>query len=156
MGSMDLEIKIDISQDKIEKIKHQIEIELDTYKQLPVHKLRNSQIKFIVTKVMSEIHGAIAVGITGKWDDDPSDQAKINLTTRVLTQWQFLEESLHSKETELIRIQTLYKDLGLPNYSDEENKRISEICMLTEQIAKHKDYVRELQKNELIHTIIWD
>ena len=157
MAKMDLEIKISVPQDKIEKIRHKAEVELDKYKKLHSDKLRDSHIKFLINKVLSEIHGTIAVEVIGTYDDNPySERAKTNMTAQMLAQWQFLEENKHAKKSELNRIITLYRNAGLPNFDEEEAKRVAGIDVVEKQIEEKKEYIRELQKEGRIHKIIWD
>jgi len=157
MAKMDLEIKISVPQDKIENLRHNAEVDLDKYKKLHPDKLRDAHIKFLISKVLSEIHGTITVEVIGTYDDDPySELAKTNMTAQMLVQWQFLEENKHAKESDLDRIRILYGNAGLPNFDDEEAKRVAGIDVVEKQIEEKKEYIRELQKKGQIHKIIWD
>jgi len=155
MGKNDLEIKVVVPQDKIEKIRHKAEVELESFKKLPVDENRAKHIKYLINKTLIKIHGEISVTVE-VYDIGKDELAKTNMTAQVLGILQFLEENKHTKESELKRIQILYGETELPGFKDMEKVHEAGIVKVGKDIANQRKHILKLQKEGKIHQVIWD
>lgn len=157
MTKKDLEIKIDIPQKEIDRIKKETDLEIERIKNLNPEKVRNIETKFLVKKVLYQLHDIIDIKVSMEREaPEHSNRAMTNTTQQMSAQYQFLKENKTVKELELDKVRTLYGEFNLPNFDKEIEKRMKGILKVSKDLEDKKKEISKLVKDGFMYDIIFD